>query len=74
MGLREIRTLMSTTIICHFIGKFISEGGIKWWLEKNWLDFLGYMPRYHTLFRGYLERHINNILARKWLWPLVSQH
>ena len=53
IGLEDIKALMETTVNGSFIGKFVL-GGMKMWMELNWLDLLDYIPKLQSLIKGWL--------------------
>lgn len=51
MGMEAIMALVINAITSCPMGKFVSNDGLEWWMEKNWLEPLGYIPKYQTPIR-----------------------
>jgi hypothetical protein len=43
--LEDIMDKMRTTNTGPLMTQIVSEGGIKWSMDQNWLNDLGYMPK-----------------------------
>ena len=52
VGIEDVKMLMEKALIGNSMGKQVSEGPMRRWIEKLWLGFLGYLPRFHIFVRG----------------------
>jgi hypothetical protein len=55
------------------MGKYI-EYSLRWLLEKNWYEEMGYNPKFHTLGHEWIlfefrsELDMDKVLAKNWYW------